>query len=114
MNIGELKGILQKHEATELQKKYATLGLRAYANTLKKWAERGETGRHIELLGECYADNIWSGLEKLVTKKAEDGTEYDEIITESDPEAPGYRYVDSRPSNPTNLETKVNGHERHE
>ena len=95
MTIDMLKGILQNPEATELQKKYATLGLRAYANTLKKWAAKGETGRHIELLGEVYADNIWSGLERLVTKKGEDGTECDEIVTETDPDAPGYIFVQS-------------------
>jgi hypothetical protein len=95
MTISELKGILQSPTSSEIEKKYATLGLRAYANTLKKWAAKGETGRHIELLGEVYADNVWSGLEKLVTKKGEDGTECDEIVTETDPDAPGYIFVQS-------------------
>lgn len=95
MTIGELKGVLTNPASSEIEKRYATDALRAYANTLKKWAAKGETGRHIELLGEVYADNIWSGLERLVTKKTEDETECDEIVTESDPDAPGYIFVQS-------------------
>ena len=107
ITIGELKGVLTDPAASDLRKRYATDALRAYSDTLKRWAAKGETGKHIEMLGETHADFIWSGHERLVTKEDENGNKIEEIVVERNPEAPGYLFVDSRPSNPTNLETKV-------
>jgi len=94
MTISELKGTLQNPASSEIQKKYATTALKAYSDTLKRWSAKGETGRHVELLAEDNADCVWRGIYQF-KKRTADGVEFDELVLETDPEAPGYLFVQS-------------------
>jgi hypothetical protein len=108
MDIGELKGILQNPESTIVQKKYATEALRVYSETTKRWAAKGESGKHIELLATDNADGIWRGF-YTSKKKIENGVESEEVVLASPPDsdAPGFMFVSSRPSNIVDLSTKT-------
>jgi hypothetical protein len=111
MDIGELKGVLMNPALSETQRKYATEALRVYSETIKRWAAKGESGKHIELLATDNADGIWRGF-YMSRKKNENGVESEEVVLASPPdsEAPGYFFVSSRPSNIVNLETRTQAH----